>query len=166
MSSIYKIILWSLNSLLRCRGMKIGAGSFIHPLCDTFFVDLKGINIGNNVLIGRGSWLSNISGKNQAINIGSGSRIGRNFVCHAASKITIGDGCLFSYSVSILDHNHKFLKNQSPVLTGIDEPSEIIIGKNTFIGAHSFVLKTVIPAGQYEMPWRSGHYTHLYEHTQ
>jgi acetyltransferase-like isoleucine patch superfamily enzyme len=28
-------------------------------------------------------------------------------------------------------------------MTGIDEPREIFIGSNTFIGAHSFILKGV-----------------------
>jgi maltose O-acetyltransferase len=132
-----------MNYPLRYKGMKIGINSFVHPFCDILFVNFKGIIIGDNVLIGRWSWFSNVGGVDHAIKIGSNCKVGRNFVCHSAKRITIGDGCLISYSVSILDHNHKFIFDKSPVLTGIDDPEEITIGKNTFIGAHSFILKGV-----------------------
>jgi acetyltransferase-like isoleucine patch superfamily enzyme len=100
--------------------------------------------IGKNVLIGRNAWISTLSKKcGGEIYIGNNTKIGRYFVCHSSLRITIGSGCLFSYSVSLLDHNHKFHKNESPTITGIDHPIDIKIGNNCFIGAHSFILKGV-----------------------
>ena len=127
------------------KGAKIGNNSFIHPTYDFLNVTLSNLNIGKNVLIARNAWISTISTSSGGIiNIGDNTKIGRNFVCHSLSKISIGKGCLFSYSVSLLDHNHKFEENISPTLTGIDRSLEIKIGDNCFIGAHSFILKGVI----------------------
>lgn len=133
-----------LNIIALFKGAKIGFNSCIHPSHDFLNVTLSNVSIGRNVLIGRDAWISTLSKKfGGKINIGDDTKIGRNFVCHSLSKITIGSGCLFSYSVSLLDHNHKFEINKSPTVTGIDEAREINIGSNCFIGAHSFILKGV-----------------------
>jgi acetyltransferase-like isoleucine patch superfamily enzyme len=132
------------NILALLKGAKFGDNSYIHPSHDLFNVTLANVFLGRNVLIGRYAWISTLSKTaGGEISIGDNTKIGRNFVCHSASKITIGSGCLFSYSVSILDHNHKFLINTSPTETGIDKADEISIGSNCFIGAHSFILKGV-----------------------
>ena len=71
--------------------------------------------------------------------------ISRNVTISAAKKISIGKNCLISYNVSILDHNHAFENvDLPPLLQGIDEPEEIEIGDDCFLGAHSFVLKGVV----------------------
>jgi acetyltransferase-like isoleucine patch superfamily enzyme len=66
--------------------------------------------------------------------------IGRNVVISSAKRISIGKNCLISYNVSIVDHNHAFDDPLiAPLYQGIDEPEEVSIGEDCFVGAHSFI---------------------------
>lgn len=143
MSILAKIIAYAISIPARIKGMKFGKNSFIGPGYDIAPV-LKGVSLGNNVLIGRRAWLD-ISRytKEAQIMIGDGTQIGRNVMMSAAKKITIGKKCLVSYNVSFLDHDHNFVADVSIFDSGITEAREIIIGDDCFIGAHSFILKGV-----------------------
>ena len=143
MKLIYKIFLFFIKIPFIIKGGKIGKNSFISPGYDFFGVQLKGITIFKNVLIGRSATL-NIAKKNSQINIKDGTNIARSCNISAAKKITIGKKCLISYNVSILDHDHVLdKKGISPIDSGITKGQEIIIGDNCFIGAHCFILKGV-----------------------
>jgi acetyltransferase-like isoleucine patch superfamily enzyme len=127
----------------RAKGMKFGKNSFIGPGYDIAPV-LKGVFLGNNVMIGRRAWLD-ISRytKGAQIFVGDGTQIGRNAMMSAAKKITIGKKCLVSYNVSFLDHDHNFVADMSIFDSGITQAREIIVEDDCFIGAHSFILKGV-----------------------
>lgn len=128
----------------RMKGMKFGKNSFIGPGYDWSPI-LRGVILGENVIIGRNAWLDiSTYTKNGKIIIRDGTQIGRNVMISAAKNIIIGKKCLISYNVSFLDHNHNLENPEiSPLDSGISEPKEIIIGDNCFIGAHSFILKGV-----------------------
>ena len=76
-----------------------------------------------------------------SIQIGSGTSIGRDVVISSASEITIGEECLFSFRVSIIDHDHEFIKGISPVSSEIGHRKTIHIGNRTFVGANTTILK-------------------------
>jgi len=143
MNIITKGLAYLISIPARIKGMKFGQNSFIGPGYD-FAPKLKGITLGNNVIIGRNAWLD-ISKytKSAQIIVKDGTQIGRNIMMSAAKKITIGEKCLVSYNVSLLDHDHKFDPDISPLDSGITEAEEIIVEDNCFIGAHSFILKGV-----------------------
>ena len=139
-----KTIAYLVSVPARIKGMKFGKNSFIGPGYDIAPV-LKGVSLGKNVLIGRRAWLD-ISRytKKAGIIVGDGTQIGRNVMMSAAKKITIGEKCLISYNVSMMDHDHNVLNpDVSPLEGGITEGKEIIIEDECFIGAHSFILKGV-----------------------
>jgi carbonic anhydrase/acetyltransferase-like protein (isoleucine patch superfamily) len=143
MNPAYKIIAHLVSIPARLKGMKFGRDSFIGPGYD---IDpkLKGIILESDVIIGRGAWLDiSLYTKNAKILIGDGTQIGRYVMISSAKNIKIGKKCLISHNVSILDHDHKFIKDRSPLESGITEAKEIAIGDNCFIGAHSFILKGV-----------------------
>jgi acetyltransferase-like isoleucine patch superfamily enzyme len=143
MNPFYKIIAHLISIPARIKGMKFGHNSFIGPGYD---IDpkLKGVVLGKGVIIGRGAWLDiSLYTKGAKILIGDGTHIGRYAMISSAKKIAIGGKCLISHNISILDHDHKFIKDKSPLESGITEAREIIIGDNCFIGAHSFILKGV-----------------------
>lgn len=144
MNPIIKIIAYTISIPARLKGMKIGKNSFIGPGYDKDPV-LKGVVIGADVRIGRGAWFDvSKYTKGAKIVIGDGTNIGRFPVLSAAKKISIGEKCLFSYNVSIIDHDHDFSDiNKSPMDSAITEPREIIIEDHCFVGAHSFILKGV-----------------------
>jgi len=128
----------------RARGMKFGKNSFIGPgyaIAPT----LKGVLLGNNVIIGRNAWLDiSRNTKGGRIIIGDGTQIGRNAVLSACKKISIGKKCLLSYNVTLADHDHAvFDPDISPMDAGITEGKEITIEDECFVGAHSFILKGV-----------------------
>lgn len=143
MNLLYKII-FSLNNIpFKLKGGKIGKNSYIGPGYDFIGLNMKGINIANNVLIGRNATIS-LSSKRGRIIIGNKTNIARFANIAATKKITIGKECVISYNTSILDHDHIFnIKPSSPIYSGITEGKEVIIGDNCFVGAHCFILKGV-----------------------
>lgn len=73
--------------------------------------------------------------------------IGNNFRCTAETaiavekSITIGDNCLFSWDILIMDTDwHKIIDNNDIVK---NSPSPIVIGNHVWIGCRSTILKGV-----------------------
>jgi len=122
------------------KGAKFGKNSYIAPGYDFLFVKLRGLQVGDDVLIGRRAWVQTI--ESGQILIGDGTQIGRDAMISSVGVISIGKKCMFSYRTSLLDHDHNF--NHKDVLaSGLTTPQEIIIGDGCFIGAQSFILKGV-----------------------
>lgn len=143
MKLIYRLFLSIADIPFKLKGGIIGKNSYITPGYDFLNIRLKGIVIGQNVLIGRHAVIGIVQNGGKII-IGNGTNIGRFSNISSAKNITIGKKCLFSYNVSLLDHDHVLNKKGiSPIDSGITPGKEIIIGDNCFIGAHSFILKGV-----------------------
>lgn len=140
MNPIIKTALYLVSIPARLKGMKFGKNSFIAPGYDWLgYSNLKGVFAGNNVNIGKRAWLDIVEkGK---IVIGDNVNIGRDCVISSKSKIEIGEGTLFSYRVSVVDHEHDF--DVKPLGHKTKETSPIKIGKNCFVGAGSMILKGV-----------------------
>lgn len=135
------IISFFIQIPVKLKGAKIGLGTIIGFGYDWLFVQMKNIKIGRNCIIGCHAWMQTCGdGK---IEIGDKTSIGRNVTISASKSVIIGKGCLFSYNVSILDHNHFFKKDYSPVDTGLTGEKGIKIEDNCFVGAHSFILPGV-----------------------
>jgi acetyltransferase-like isoleucine patch superfamily enzyme len=143
-----KLLAYPVSIPFRIKCGKIGKSFLIGTGYSTWKCNLKNVTIGDNVQIGSRAWIQTVPLPNSpkpVVNIGNCTSIGRNVTISAAKKISIGKNCLISYNVSILDHNHAFENIDSPpLLQGIDEPGEIEIGDECFLGAHSFVLKGVV----------------------
>ena len=126
---------------------KAGKHFLIGPGYSLWKCNLQNVTIGDNVSIGYRASIMTIplgTNANPTIDIGDNSNIGDDLSMGAAKKITIGKNCLISYDVSVIDHNHAFENiDIPPLMQGIDEPKEIIIGDDCFLGAHSFILKGV-----------------------
>ena len=137
-----KIIACLISISARIKGVKFGKNSYIGPWYD-LDPKMRGVVLGEDVMIGRRAWLDIPLKSGGKIIIGSGTQIGRNAVVSAIKKIEIGKKCLLSYNVSLIDHDHRFVRDVSPTDSGLTEGREIIIGENCFIGAHSFILKGV-----------------------
>lgn len=128
---------------LKLKGAKIGQNSYIAPGYDYLLVKLDNITIGNNSIIGRNAYIQLI-GQNGKITIGDHTSISRYVSISAKEHVSIGNNCLISYNVSILDHDHLIDNpNISPIDGGLTDGDNITIGDDCFIGAHSFILKGV-----------------------
>lgn len=126
----------------RFKGMKFGRNSFIAPGYDFLFEQLKNISVGDNCKIGKNAWIHTVDqGK---IVIGNGTNLGRNITIGAKNKINIGNNVLFSFGVTVIDHDHEFQDMDiPPIKNKLTEGIEITIEDDCFIGAHSFILKGV-----------------------
>ena len=143
MNLFQKTIAYVISMPARLKGMKFGRNSFIGPGYD-IGPRLRGVILESDVIMGRGAWLDiSLYTRDAKIIIGKGTQIGRYAMISSAKKIAIGKKCLISHNVSILDHDHRFAKDISPLESGITKAEEIVIGDNCFIGAHSFILKGV-----------------------
>jgi lipopolysaccharide O-acetyltransferase len=145
MKLLFFILSFIITVPARLKGMKIGKNSFIGPGYDFIETNLKGITIGDNVVIGRNAWLQTASGNvKQIIEIGDNTRVGRSSTISANKNIRIGKNCMISYNVSILDHDHSFQNLSKTLLSsGLTKGKEIVIEDDCFIGAHTFILKGV-----------------------
>lgn len=144
MNPIIKIIAYVVSVPARIKGMKFGKNSFIGFGYDIAPI-LKGVELGDDVAIGRNAWFDiSTYVEGAKIIIGDGTQIGRNATFSSCKKISIGKKCLFSYGVSVIDHDHDLSNvDLSPMESKISEGREIIIEDHCFIGAHSFILKGV-----------------------
>lgn len=144
MNIFSKIIGHLISIPARIKGMKLEKNSFIGPFYAVAPI-LKGVELGNNVIIGRNAWLDiSRNTKGAKIFFGDETQAGRNLVVSACKNISIGKRCLLSYNVSIMDHDHNVLDPDiSPLEGGITEGREVVIEDECFIGAHSFILKGV-----------------------
>lgn len=144
MKQFKKFVGYIISVPARIKGMKFGKNSFIGSGYDIDPV-LKGVVLGDNVLVGKSAWFDiSKETKGAQIIIGDGTQIGRNVVISASKKISIGKKCLISYNVSVMDHDHNVLNPDLPPLEGgITEGREVRIEDECFIGAHSFILKGV-----------------------
>lgn len=147
MKYILNIILFFISIPARLKGVKFGKNSFINYGYDFVTPQLKNIFIGDNYLVAKRAWIQTIN--NGKIEIGNNTNVGRNVTISSNKSIKIGDNCLLSYNVSLLDHNHVFKNNISPIYSGTTDGIRIAIGDNSFIGAHSFIMPGVIFWGNY-----------------
>lgn len=85
-----------------------------------------------------------IENKGSSIEIGENTRIHGSCI-HASKKITIGRRCLIAANCNIMDSNgHKvLLGNPSMRYKSTDEPREVVIGDDVWIGMNSIILPGV-----------------------
>ena len=122
-----------------------GKGVVIDPSCE--INQHQYISLGNNVCIGRESWIDcpveNLAQKKAKpiIIIEDGVDIGRRAVISGLSKIHLHKNILLSPNVYISDHSHQYQKTTLPVkLQGVTEIKPVEIGENSWIGINACLL--------------------------
>ena len=128
---------------LRFNGVKFGTDVRIGPGYDVFGVCQTNIFLGDCVEIGRRAWIQTLSVSAGHITIGPRTSIGRDVVISSAARISIGNDCMLSYRVSIIDHDHSFRLGKGPSKNDVDERTPVSIGDRTFVGANTTILKGV-----------------------
>lgn len=78
-------------------------------------------------------------GVNSEIVIGDNCRLNGVYV-HAQKKVIVGKNCVMAAGVNIIDSNGHELYSLNRT-KGRDEPKEIILGNNVWIGLNSIILK-------------------------
>ena len=130
----------------------IGRGSRIYFKSQIINKLPGGVCIGENCMIGRTSYnyhagmpfFTTIQNDGDAsrIVIGNNCRINGAYI-HAQESIVIGDNCVMASGINIIDSNaHRV--NCANRTKGRDNPKEIRIGNNVWIGLNVVILKGTI----------------------
>ena len=107
-------------------------------------IGARAIDIGENTVIGDGSWINVNEPRLSSIRIGSNCLVGMNNFFSVGSKITIEDYFLSGARCSFICSSHKIQDVSRPYLkTGTTREDEIHIGKNVFFGYNVSVLGNV-----------------------
>jgi len=151
------------------RFFQIGAGAYIDHRA---VIDgAQFISIGSNCFVHRNAWLAvplfETKRANQAkiLDIYNSVRIGPGCTISAAEGIKIEDDVLIGPNVTILDHIHDYVNKNKPISrqgikikgtilikkgawlcansTIIPQKGTLIIGKNSIVGANTFLNKSL-----------------------
>ena len=147
-----------------------GQGVSIHPSCDILRSMASEIALSDDVYLAPDVWLNVAPGSaspEPKIVLGKGCGIGRRSTISSKNQIVVEDDVLFAPSVLIMDHNHEFSDITRPIhVQGVTEggkikiekncwlgygvavlcnAGELIIGRNSIIGANSVVTRSVPP---------------------
>jgi acetyltransferase-like isoleucine patch superfamily enzyme len=148
----------------------VGRHLSAHYSCELARSAANLMSIGNSVIIGRDAWINvpaPVNAKGPVVLLDDDCKIGRRCVISARNKIHIGKNVLFGPSVLVTDHNHTAEDTMIPIneqgTTGggsirIEEGcwigfgavivcsrGELVIGRNSVVGANSVVTKNVPP---------------------
>lgn len=136
-----RLVFWIVQFGARFKGARFGKGCRIGTGYDWLRVSWSNVDVGSNATIGRRAWIQTTGKNGGKVRIGQSTVIGRDVVISAAELIEIGEACLFSFRVTIVDHDHDFILGSSPATLEISSPSAVRIGARTFVGANTTILK-------------------------
>jgi acetyltransferase-like isoleucine patch superfamily enzyme len=138
MVSFFRLLTPRIFGLRTGEGVRVGGG-IEWPLGN-----LRNLVIGNQVSLGKRGWFYMPLNIRQArIEIGSGTAIGNDFVITANNLIQIGQDCLLSYRVTVMDHSHVTGEGIAPVSSGLTEGKPVSIGDNCFLGCNVVIMPGV-----------------------
>lgn len=130
--------------LPRSLGLRVAGGVRAGGGIDWPLGNLRNIEVGENVSLGKRGWFYLPLDNRQArIQIGSGTAIGNDFVITANDSINIGSDCLLSYRVTVMDHSHATGWNIKPVSSGLTKGKAVEIGDRCFIGCNAVIMPGV-----------------------
>lgn len=115
-----------------------GKGVSIHYSCDLSRTVSNRIQIGNDVYIAHGAWLTcpeRVMGEPASIILGNGCKIGRRATISGKNHVELQEDVLLAPSVLIMDHNHEYSDIERPIYEqGITPGGRIVIERNCWLG--------------------------------
>jgi abequosyltransferase len=115
-----------------------GKGTWIHYSCDLARQHAPFIAIGDDVMIGRDSWINiplPVESQEPCIVVESNCSLGRGCVISAKNQIRIGRNTILGPLVFITDHNHGFEDVTRPIRgQGTTAGGRVRIGQDCWVG--------------------------------
>jgi acetyltransferase-like isoleucine patch superfamily enzyme len=125
---------------------EFGRNSYIGFGYRMLFSNKKGVIVGDHVSVGENATIQTVESREitPILSIGDHTMIGKDFFASSSSSINIGKNCMFSWRVTILDHDHICERVDLPIHTqGTTKGKAVSIGDGTFIGVGAVILKGV-----------------------
>lgn len=129
---------WITVQALRSQGATIGMNTTIKSR-DLSISNPKMLSIGNNVIIDINAEL--IQGQSGRLIIGDNCYIGKRTIISAQQSVTLGKDVLIAHNATIIDEDHNYTDQQTPIIQQGGTTSPIIVEDNVWIAANSTVLK-------------------------
>lgn len=133
----------------RKNNVIIGKKSLVYYKSKVICTGLGRVIIGDNTMIGRPEIGNHVGmpftttllsdGDESIIRIGDNCRINGAYI-HAKQLVAIGNNCVIASGVNILDSNGHQVRSLNRTV-GADNPLNIIIGNNVWIGLNAIILK-------------------------
>jgi acetyltransferase-like isoleucine patch superfamily enzyme len=121
----------------------LGEGSIVYR--PDWLYGTQHMSIGDRVVVMRGAWLaverSAWDRDEPVLRIGNGVGIRSNATISAATSVVIEDDVVFGGSVTVVDSDHTWNAGQPNVLHNPTEASPIRIGRGTWLGDRTTVLR-------------------------
>lgn len=125
-------------SVIYAKNLRIGRGvTFSHGCLIDCFSEY-GIQIGDNVTVGRGAMIRGsgvIAARGQGVKIGSRSAIGSNNVIWGQGSVQIGQDCLFGPNVTIVSENHNYQSRDIPIRAQGETRGKVVIGDDCWLAS-------------------------------
>ena len=150
--------------------LSIGRDFWAHYSCEIARPLTRNVKIGDSVRLDRDVWLNipfDPGHNHPVIEIADGCRIGRRCMISAMNSIHIEPNVVLSPSILVMDHNHAFEDITIPIrdqgitkggtirieegcwiglgATIVCSQGDLIIGKNSVVGANSVLTRSVPP---------------------
>jgi acetyltransferase-like isoleucine patch superfamily enzyme len=121
-----------------------GKGVSIHHRCDISRTVSNRIQIGNDVYLATGTWLTcpePALGEPPSIILRNGCKIGRRCTLSGKNHIELEEDVLLGPAVLIMDHNHEYSDIERPIYDqGVTPGGRIIIERNCWLGYGATIL--------------------------
>jgi abequosyltransferase len=123
-----------------------GRGVSIHYSCDIRRSSSGRIRIGDSVYIAPDTWLNvpeHVLGAPPAIILENGCKIGRRCMISAKNRVLLGQDVMLGPSVLVTDHSHEFSNPELPIhAQGLTAGGTVLIERNSWIGHGAAVIST------------------------
>jgi acetyltransferase-like isoleucine patch superfamily enzyme len=128
----------------RVLGLRTGGGVRVGGGIEWPLGNVRNIQIGDNVRLGKRGWFYLPLDNRQAkIQIASGTSVGDDFVITSNNLVQIGRDCLLSYRVTVMDHSHVTGAGVKPATSGLTEGKPVSIGDKCFLGCNVVIMPGV-----------------------
>lgn len=137
----------SANTVIKCKSkLRVGRGVTIDSRCYIDALSADGIELGNNVSVGRNTRIEgtgNLQYLGRGMKVGNNTGLGSDNFFGCAGGIAIGNDTIIGSFVSFHSENHVFDNLNMPIrLQGVTH-NGIKVGSNCWIGAKATLLDGV-----------------------
>ena len=116
-------------------------GSYVHPTAIVALPAGARLTLGRRTCVGRHSMLYFMSGA--TLEIGDNTLIGHYANLRAGRRLSIGRDVRIGQFVSVLGDNHRFDRTDVPIWQQGEEPHDVTIEDDVWVGAHAIILPGV-----------------------